>query len=55
LQDVGTCLLIKIQDGSMPFGAGCTGDPTADAHNNACLTAAEQQTIQDWLNDGQPQ
>lgn len=52
---VGKCALIRIQDGSMPFGAGCTGNPTTDASNSACLTAAQQATIQAWITDGQKQ
>jgi hypothetical protein len=51
--DVGACTLVLIQEGFMPDGAGCTGDPAQDAANTACLTAAAQATIQAWLDDGQ--
>jgi hypothetical protein len=50
---VGACTLKRIQNGSMPQGAGCTGNPTTDAGNPACLTAAEQATIQAWISAGQ--
>jgi hypothetical protein len=50
---VGACTLVRIQNGSMPFGAGCTGDPAKDAGKDACLTAAEQATLASWISDGQ--
>jgi len=49
----GYASLVRILDGSMPVASGCTGDPTADAGNPACLTAAEQALITAWINDGQ--
>ncbi|MHB8879840.1 MAG: hypothetical protein ACYC8T_39630 [Myxococcaceae bacterium] len=49
----GACTLVRIQEGSMPFNAGCTGDPAQDSANAACLTAAEQQTLQAWISGGQ--
>lgn len=49
----GACTLVRIQNGSMPLGAGCTGNPTLDAGNAACLTAAQQSTIQSWIAGGQ--
>jgi hypothetical protein len=52
---VGTCTLIRIKDGSMPQGAGCTGNPTTDAGNSACLTAAQQATLQAWITGGELQ
>jgi hypothetical protein len=52
-QTKGFAALARIQDGSMPSGGGCTGDPAADAGNNACLTAPQQTQIQSWINDGQ--
>jgi hypothetical protein len=52
---VGACTIKRIQAGEMPQGAGCTGNPTTDAGNTACLTAAEQATIQAWIDDGQLQ
>ena len=45
---VGECALIRIDDGSMPLGAGCADDPT----QAACPTAAEQALVQDWIDDG---
>jgi hypothetical protein len=36
----------------MPAGKGCTGNPTTDASNSACLTAAEQKTLMDWISMG---
>jgi len=50
---VGEAALFRIQNGSMPQGAGCTGDPAIDAGNPSCLTQAEQDLIQAWLDDGQ--
>jgi hypothetical protein len=50
---VGACTVIRIENGSMPFGAGCTGNPTTDAANMACLTAAEEVTLVEWIMDGQ--
>jgi hypothetical protein len=50
---VGACTLVRIQNGSMPFGAGCTGDPAQDVGNSACVTAAQQATLQSWISDGQ--
>ncbi len=52
-QTKGFASLVRIQDGSMPQAAGCTGDPALDVGNSACLTAAEQAVIQAWINDGQ--
>ena len=52
---VGECVIVRIKDGSMPFGKGCTGDPAADASNPACLTADEQATVQAWVDAGQPE
>jgi hypothetical protein len=52
---VGQCALILIQMGTMPFLAGCTGNPTMDASNAACTTQAQQDTIQAWINAGLPE
>lgn len=52
-QTKGFSSLVRIQDGSMPQGAGCTGNPALDIGNSACLTAAEQAVVQAWINDGQ--
>lgn len=50
----GECMLVRVQDGTMPLGAGCTGNPTSDAGNPACLTAAEQSLLSQWILGGQP-
>jgi len=52
-QTKGFASLVRVQDGSMPQGAGCTGDPALDIANSACLTAAEQAVLQAWIDDGQ--
>jgi hypothetical protein len=51
--DVGTCTLVLIQNGFMPYQTGCSGNPMTDSGNPACLTAADQATIQAWIDDGQ--
>ncbi|NNF17758.1 MAG: hypothetical protein HKN70_13525 [Gammaproteobacteria bacterium] len=51
----GACVLLRVQNGDMPFGAGCSGDPVADAGNPSCLTAQEQDTLQHWLDAGMPE
>lgn len=48
----GECTIVRIKKGEMPQGKGCTGDPTMDTANSACLTAAEQMTIQAWVDGG---
>lgn len=45
---VGECALTRILNGSMPQGKNCAGNPGAAG----CVTAAEQQLIQEWLSDG---
>jgi hypothetical protein len=50
----GACALQRIQTGSMPSGAGCTGNPGLDVGKPQCLTAAEQATIAAWIQGGQP-
>lgn len=52
-QTKGFAALVRIQNGDMPLGAGCTGNPSLDAPNAACLTASDQARIQAWLQDGQ--
>ncbi len=52
---IGECALVRIQNGSMPAGRGCTGDPVLDAGNDACLTADEQSIVQNWIDNGQQQ
>jgi hypothetical protein len=49
----GACTIVRIKEGSMPQGAGCTGNPATDAGNAACLSAAEQSIIQAWIAGGQ--
>ena len=52
---VGECAQAKIQDGSMPMGAGCTGELYGDAGNPACLTRDERNMLSDWIIAGMPQ
>ena len=49
------CTIVRIKDGSMPLGKGCSGDPVADAGKPACLTAAEQALIDAWVTGGTPE
>ncbi len=49
----GLCTLVRVHDGSMPQGKGCTGDPALDAGKPGCLTAQEQATLQAWVAGGQ--
>ena len=51
----GQCTIVRIQSGQMPFGGNCTGDPAQDAGNAACLTQAEQDTVQAWIDAGLPE
>ncbi|MFK8014177.1 MAG: thrombospondin type 3 repeat-containing protein [Gammaproteobacteria bacterium] len=46
------CTIVRIQSGEMPRNRGCTGDPTLDAMNNACLDQAEQDLVQAWIDGG---
>jgi len=48
----GECTIVLVKSGFMPFGKGCTGDPAKDAANAACLTAAEQKLLEDWIAGG---
>jgi hypothetical protein len=50
----GAAALVRILNGSMPDGAGCSGNPVADSGNANCLTQEEQDTLQDWIDAGQP-
>ncbi len=50
---VGAYSLVRIQNGTMPAGRGCSGDPAMDSGNAQCLTQVEQDLIQAWLDDGQ--
>ncbi len=49
----GEATLFRIKNGSMPRNAGCSGNPAMDTNNSACLTQAQQDLIQAWLDDGQ--
>jgi hypothetical protein len=48
----GECTIVRIQKGEMPQGAGCTGNPDTDKDNAKCLTKAEQDTVQAWIDGG---
>jgi len=52
---VGECTIVLIQAGDMPQGAGCSGDPSQDAGNAACLTQSEQSVLQAWIDDRLPE
>jgi hypothetical protein len=52
---VGQCTIIVIQEGRMPPGSICTGDPAQDAGNPDCLTQEEQDTVQAWIDAGMPE
>lgn len=45
---VGECALTRILNGSMPQGKNCAGNPAGAG----CVTAAEQELIQEWISDG---
>lgn len=49
------CMLVRVQNGSMPEDGSCTGDPAADADNARCLTAAEQDQLAAWVAAGAPE
>jgi len=51
----GACTIVRIQSGQMPSGRGCSGDPVADAGNDACLDQAEQDIVQAWIDAGIPE
>ena len=44
---------VRIQNGTMPTGMVCSGNAGSDAGKAACLTAAEQATLQAWIAGGQ--
>lgn len=46
------CTIVRILDGTMPPGAGCSGDPAKDAGKAKCLTKDEQDKIAQWITDG---
>ena len=49
----GACALVRIQNGNMPQGRDCSGNPVMDADKPACLTQAEQDTLAAWIAGGQ--
>lgn len=48
------CVLSRVQDGSMPTGGTCTGDPATET-NPMCWTQEEQDTFQAWIDAGTPE
>jgi len=48
----GACTLVLVKSGFMPFNKNCSGDPAKDMSNAACLTAAEQKQLEDWIAGG---
>jgi len=48
----GACTIERVEDGDMPLGKGCTGDPAQDASNTACLTQQEQDLLEAWIAGG---
>jgi hypothetical protein len=48
----GQCTIVRIKSGQMPLGKNCTGNPATDASNPACLTQAEQDKVQAWIDGG---
>ncbi|WP_169791592.1 MopE-related protein [Sandaracinus amylolyticus] len=49
----GACMLVRIQNGTMPRGGVCTGDPTLDVGRPACLDADDHAALQAWITGGQ--
>jgi hypothetical protein len=49
------CMLMRVQNGSMPEDGDCSGDAAADATNARCLTAAEQDVLAGWVAAGAPE
>ena len=49
------CILERIEDGSMPLGGGCTGDPGMDEGQDQCLTGDELELLQSWVAAGAPE
>lgn len=50
---IGKASLTRVSDGSMPPGAGCTGNPAADKPNDLCLDEEEYTLLQAWIESGQ--
>jgi hypothetical protein len=51
----GACFGVRVHDGTMPQGDGCTGDPATDAGNAACLSADEIGALDAWIAGGMPE
>jgi hypothetical protein len=49
---IAECAQLRIRDGSMPRGRGCTGDPELDAADPRCLTASEHALLDAWIAGG---
>jgi hypothetical protein len=49
------CIIIRIKDGTMPRGRGCSGNPTQDAGNDSCLDASEIEAVEAWALNGGPE
>ena len=49
------CSQVRIQNGTMPRGRGCTGDPVVDAANASCLTAEQHAVLAAWIAAGWPE
>ena len=50
---VGNASLLRISDGSMPPGVGCTGNPVVDEANDMCLNPDEFALLRAWVENGQ--
>ena len=49
------CMLVLVKSGTMPEDGDCSGDPSADADNDRCLTADEQDKLSAWIAAGAPE
>ena len=49
------CIIIRIKNGTMPRGRGCSGNPTQDADNTSCLDANSIQAVEAWALNGGPE
>lgn len=51
VEDKGLCepILEAVQNGSMPPGKGCTGDPIQDANISGCLGPEEHALLVEWV------
>lgn len=52
---VAECAQVRIKNGTMPRGRGCTGDPVMDVANTSCLTAVEHALLDAWISGGWPE